>query len=449
MSATKIPAVGAPAPFQPPRVHRHTFANGLQLIAVHKPGLPVFDAQLCARGGGVLDPLAQVGRASLTAELLDEGTAHHSALELAGQVELLGADLDVHAAWEATFLTLHGLTPQFAALLDLFAEVALQPTLPQEEFVRKQEERLAALLQERDEPRTVASKALQRAIFGDLHPYGWPLAGTSASISALTVNDLVSYYQQAIGPRTSHIILAGDIQPDELLRALGTRFGGWQSAAAPQPSLPSAPRRARAIYLVDRPDAAQSEVRFGHVGVPRGTPDYFPLLVLNTILGGSFKSRLNTRLREEKGFTYGASTTFTFRRQGGVFSGGAAVFTDASAEAVRICTEEMQRICEDPVSTEELERARNYLAIGFARRFETTGDIVSQLRELALHDLPDEYLATFAQRVRAVSREDVLQAARAQLHPGELSIVVVGKVDRVREPLTDLQLGPVINWNAE
>ena len=449
MTKRAIPLVGAAPRFQPPGLERHTLPNGLRLMLVHKPNLPVFDVHFCARGGGMLDPIVEAGRASLTAELLDEGSERFSALQLAALVEQLGADLDVYAAWDACFVTLHGLTPQFHALLDLLAEVVLRPTFPQKEFDRIQEERLNALLQERAEPRTVAVKALQRAIFGAGHPYGWPLAGTRSTITALARAQVSEYYGAGFCAERSHVVLAGDIETDDAAVAIGDRFGGWQTRAAPQPSLPPAPERARTIYLVDRPDAAQSEVRIGHVGAPRSTPDYFALIVLNTILGGSFKSRLNMRLREEKGFTYGASTAFTFRRLSGVFSGGAAVFTDATAESVSICLSEVERIRDEVVSSEELERARNYLSIGFARRFETTGDVVSQLTDLALHDLPDEYLRTWAERVNAVSRDDVLRVARQYLQPDALSIVVVGKGEKVRGPLSDLQLGPVIEVVGE
>ena len=449
MTTRAIPAVGAARHFEPPDFQRHVLPSGLQLLLVHKPNLPVFDLQLIARGGALLDPLEKTGRASLAAEVLDEGTASYSALDLSAQLEQLGAELAVYASWDATFIGLHALTPQLPKLLDLLAEVTLQPTFPPEEFTRKREERVHALLQERDDPRTVAGKALQRAVFGNAHPFGWPIGGTTTTIESLEHTDVTAYYNVGFSPRTACFVLAGDIETDVGARLLADRFGYWQNAPAAQPSLPPAPGRTRTIHLVDRPDAAQSEVRIGHVGVPRGAPDYFALLVLNTILGGSFKSRLNMRLREEKGFTYGASSAFTFRRAAGIFSGGAAVFTDATAESVSICVEEIERIREDDVSAEELDRARNYLSIGFARRFETTSDLVTQLAEIALYDLPDDYLHTFAERIGAVTIEDVRRVAEQYLRPAELSIVVVGKGADVRKPLSELQLGPVVDWMAE
>ena len=449
MIVRAIPQVGAAKHFRPPHFERHVLPNGLQLFLVHKPNLPVFDLQMISSGGALLDPLEKTGRASMAAEVLDEGTANHSALELSAELEQLGAELAVYASWDATFVGMHALTPQFPRLLDLLAEVVLQPTLPPEEFTRKREERLNTLLQERDEPRTVASKSLQRTVFGTQHPFGWPIAGTTATIEALDRSDVADFYGLGFSPRTSCFVLAGDIETADSVRAFTDRFGYWQNPAAPQPSLPPAPDRTRAIYLIDRPEAAQSEVRIGHVGVPREAPDYFPLLVLNTILGGSFKSRLNMRLREEKGFTYGASSAFTFRRLGGFFSGGAAVFTNATAEAVSICVEEIERIRDEDVSAEELDRARNYLSIGFARRFETTSDLVTQLAEIALYGLPDDYLSTYAQRISAVTVEEVRRAAQQHLRPAELSVVVVGKGSEVRKPLSELQLGPVVDWMAE
>ncbi|HSL70967.1 MAG TPA: pitrilysin family protein, partial [Longimicrobiales bacterium] len=325
---------------------------------------------------------------------------------------------------------------------------ALAPAFPQAEFARKHEERLHTLLQERDEPRLVANKALQRAIFGNRHPYGQPLNGTVASIQALRREDVISYYTVAGGAKTASFLLAGDIEPETTRTLLEERFGAWTHPAAAEPALPAAAGGPRAIHLIDRPAAPQSEVRIGHVGVPRSTPDYFPLLVMNTILGGSFKSRLNMRLREEKGFTYGASSSFSCRRQSGVFSGSTAVITEATAETVSIFVNEIERMRSDPVTPEELERARNYLALGFMRNFETTGAIAAHLIDVALYDLGPDYLRDYPERVAAVTREDVAKAAGRYLHPDQLSMVVVGDRAKVWAQLHELQLGEVREWAA-
>lgn len=443
-----IPVIGNTPAFQPPPVSRVVLANGLSVMAVARRGLPVVDVRLIALGGAAHDPVAKAGRTSLTAELLDEGTRRHTALEISAQVELLGAVLDLRAGWDGSVFALHGLTSKFDQILDLLAEISLEASFPAAEFERKQEERVHTLLQERDEPRTVALKKLNQAVFGAAHPCGWPIGGTIETVQSLAVDDLLASYRASFAPASCHVLLVGELDEDRAIEAVRQRFGSWQSTAPSVPALPEPGRSARVIHLVDRPGAAQSEVRVGHVGVPRRTPDYFPLSVMNTILGGSFKSRLNMILREEKGFTYGASTAYSFRRATGLFSGGSAVVTDATAETVVTFVREIERIRKEPITPDELVRSRNYLSLGFMRGFETSGDISSHLAELAIHDLGTDYLTSYAERVAAVSSKDVQQAAQQHLDPDNLAIIVVGDRARVFDSLQQLQLGPVLSSEA-
>jgi zinc protease len=445
---TTIPVATELPPFQAPTFERVRLSNGLDVILVRKAGLPVVDVQLVVRGGASLDPPALAGRASLSTEMLDEGTERHTALELSDRIELLGADFDLRVGWDATFLSLHGLVPRLGPLLEILAEVLLESTFPETEFNRKHDERMNLLIQQRDEPRAVASKTVARAVFGRDHIYGRPLSGSSSTMAGVERESLLEYYH-TLAPTHTHLVAVGQIETDDVLRDLEKLFGSWSVTATPGAPLAAAPVQERTIHLVHRPGAPQSEVRVGHVGPARETPDYFPLLVLNTVLGGSFKSRLNMVLREQKGFTYGASSAFSFRRSGGVFSGGAAVFTDNTAETVEILLREITRVWHEGVSPAELERARRYLALGFVRTFETTGDLAGHLADLALYDLGEQHLQTYAARIGAVTQEQVAVAARSHLKPNELSIVVVGDRERVLEPLQRLNAGPIAEWEAE
>jgi zinc protease len=449
MTLRAVPALSAPPSFRPPAVERARLANGLSILIVSKRGLPVLDVQLLAGSGAVADAPVQAGRASLTAEMIDEGTQRHSALELAAHVESLGVDLDVRAGWDASYLWLHGLSSRVDEIMDLLREIALEPAFPTDEFKRKHEERLHGLLQERDEPRTVAVKSLSRAIFGVEHPFGRPISGTVATVERLNLNDVLASYRANFVPATAYVLVVGDVTVDTAVAAVEQRFAAWEAGSTPAAALPAPAGPRRAIHLINRAGAAQSEVRVGHVGLPRRTPDYFPIVVMNTILGGSFKSRLNMKLREEKGFTYGASSTFGFRRQGGAFTGGAAVHTEATAETVHTCVVEMERMQNELVSEEELSRARNYLSLGFTRNFETTGDIIGNLSELALHGLTDQYWHTYAECIAAVTAADVQRAAQNHLHPDQLSVVVVGDHARVYDSLQSLHLGEVVLAEAE
>jgi predicted Zn-dependent peptidase len=241
------------------------------------------------------------------------------------------------------------------------------------------------------------------------------------------------------------MVVVGDVDADELTAALEQALGGWTGADAPTDAPPAQPPSGpTTIHVVDRPGAPQSELRIGHPGPPRGTPDYFPLLVLNTIFGGAFTSRLNSRLREEKGFTYGAGSAFAFRRHGGPFIASSAVFTGASAEAVGIVLHEMQRIREERVSAAELERARSYLALGLPRRLETTADVLRLASEQELHGLGDRFYDDYVERVRAVTADDVLRAAQQYLDPEHATVVVAGDHAAIASPLAALDVGAVV-----
>jgi zinc protease len=449
MIVTTAPQVGPLRAFEPPSIDRTRLNNGLDLLVVSKHGLPVVDVQLVLRGGAAIDAPQQAGRASLTAELIDEGTERYSALDISNQIELLGADLELRAGWDACFASVHGLSRRLPELLDLLGEVILRPRFPEDEFRRKHEERLHALAQERDEPRLVAVKTLNRAVFGDQHPFGRPLSGTVPSVTTLNRESLIEYYRHTFSPAHSHLVIVGDVSVEHAQRLADAAFGEWKAAAPPAKTLPLPRQDARAITLVDRPGAAQSEVRVGHVAPHRTTDDYYALQVLNTILGGSFKSRLNMILRERRGFTYGASSSLALRRAGGLFSAGAAVFTDNTSETITIMVEQVSRIREEPVGIEEIGRARQYLALGFMRHFETTNDIVGHVAEIALYGLPLSYLHEYPERIARVGIDDVAAVARKHLHPDQLAMVVVGDRARVGAPLQALGLAPIEVREAE
>ncbi len=442
---SRVPAAGPPPHVAQPPVRRALLANGLPVLVVEKRDLPVVDVALVARAGAQADAPALAGRAFLAADLLDEGTATRSALQIAEAADLLGASLHARATWDDTLVGLHVLSPRVGPALELLLDVALHPAYAAEEVERKRKERLAAIVQERDEPRVLASNAFVRAVYGAAHPFGAPIGGTTASVSTLDRDALAGFLAARQRPRNAFLVVVGDVDADDLVRALESALADWRDADVPADAPPPAPAPgATAIHVVDRPGAPQSELRIGHVGPERATPDYFALLVLNTILGGAFTSRLNSRLREEKGFTYGAGSAFAFRRHGGPFVASSAVFTGATAEAVAIVLREMERIREEAVSAAELERAKNYLALGLPRRFETTGDVLRLVSEQELYGLGDTYYGEYVERVRAVSADAVLAAARQHLDPAHATVVVAGDRTAVTPALEALGVGPVL-----
>jgi zinc protease len=445
VNARSNPPVLPPAPVtQLPPVERHVLGNGLEIHIVERRELPVVDARLVVRGGAYADEPPRAGRAHMLGDLLDQGTATRSAYDIADQAELLGASLETRATWDAFSVALHVLTPRVEAALELLADVALQPSFPDEEIERRRCERLAAIVQERDEPRTVATRAFNRHAYGPAHPYSAPIAGTRASVEALSRDDLLGLYRGRFSPASTFVVLVGDITADRALPMLEQLFGDWHAPAALDlPSFDLLPESDAGVHIVDRPAAPQSELRVGLPGPRRDTADFFPLLLANTVLGGAFTSRLNMRLREEKAYTYGAGSHFALRAGGGPFLASTAVATAATADAIDVMVTEIARMSEERVSSAELERAKNYVVLGLPRTFETTGDIAQHVSEVALHRLGADYYDTYAGRVRDVTAADVHAASERWLARAGLTIAIAGDAGAVRKDLEDLKIGAV------
>jgi predicted Zn-dependent peptidase len=282
-----------------------------------------------------------------------------------------------------------------------------------------------------------------RVLYGDAHPYGRPGIGTAASLAAFTVEDLKTFYQRWYRPNNAALIVVGDMTASTILPKLEAMFAAWPSAAVPEPRWPKAePSERREVYLVDKPSAAQSEIRVGRIGVSRDTEDYYALVVMNTILGGSFTSRLNQNLREEHGYSYGARSFFDFEILPGPFTAGAAVQTAVTDSALAETMKELRRIRE-PVSDEEMERARNFVALRFPERFQTVARIAAQLADLELYSLPDDYFNTYVDRILGVTRDEVQRVAREYIDPDHMAIVIVGDREVIERGVRGLDLGAV------
>lgn len=438
------PAIGPVPSLTVPPLERRRLSNGLELLIVPWRELPVVDLRLVVRTGAAVDPPVYAGRAGIVAEMLDEGTTERSALDFALEVEHLGGEFSMTAGWDATHLSLHVLRSRLEPALALLAEAVLRPTLPEPELRRVKGERRADLLRQLQEPRALAARGFIAAVYGPDHPYGTAASGTVESIARLGRDDVVDFYRSYYRPNHAFLVAAGDVRPEEFAPLVERVLGGWEPGPVPEAEPPARPaNRPTRVHLVDKPGAAQSEFRLGHAGPPRTTPDYFPLIVLNTILGGAFTSRLNLALREERGYTYGAGSRFDFRRGPGPFSASSAVFTGVTADAVAVCLDEIRRIREEPVPEDELERARSYLALGLPRGLESTADIARVVAEIELFGLGDDYLERFVDHVLAVSAEEVGRVAREHLDPDAMAIVVVGDGDEVEAPLRELGIGPV------
>ena len=441
---TKPPSVGpAPALHLPPIAMR-TLSNGLQvwILGVHE--VPTVHLELTVRTGVASDPKGRYGLASLTADMLDEGAGARSALEVADAIDFLGANLSTDATVDASYVELHVPVARLGAALPIMADVVARPTFPAAELKRLREERLASLLEAQDDPEQLVQFAFPRVVFGKEHRYGSPEVGTVASLGAIEVADLKAFHAAHYRPSNARLIVAGAVTAATVVPALERAFSTWTGTPGATPArLPDAPQLTeRRVYLIDKPGAAQSQVRIGWIGVPRSTPDYFALRVLNTVLGEAFTSRLNTNLREVHGYAYGASSRFDMRRSGGLFYASAGVQTDKTVEALKEFFVELTNIHEK-LTPDELEKAKNYLALQLPRNFETENAAANALAQSYVHDLPADYYQTYARRVAAVTADEVKRAADKYIQPGKFAVVIVGDRKAIEAGVRSLNLGPV------
>ncbi len=440
------PPEPGPAPtLRLPDIQKKQLSNGLPVWVVEVHEVPVVQINLVVFGGSANETGKRFGAASLTAAMLDQGAGSRSALEIADAIDYLGADLSASSGFDSSAVRLHSPVARMADALPIMADVALRPTFPKDELERQRQERLTSLLQGRDDPATISAVTFARVLFGPEHRYGVPTFGTAETIKAFTVDDLKTFYASIFRPDNAALLVVGDVTADRVVPMLESSFGAWKAPAGTKPvqTLPPVDQHAaRQIYLVDKPGAAQSQIRIGWIGVPRSTPDFFPLRVLNTVLGESFTSRLNNNLREVHGYTYGASSTFDMRAAAGPFYAVAGVQTDKTAEALTEFFNELNAILK-PVPAEELTRAKNYIALRYPGGFETTGDISRRLEDALVYRLPADYFSTYVQKIQAVTAADVERVAQKYIAPGKFAVVVVGDQKVIEPKIQALNLGPI------
>ena len=443
---TKPPTLSPPPRLALPPITIRELPNGLRLMIVEHHELPVADFVLIVRSGYEADPRERTGLASLTAALLDEGTPTRSALQIADQQAFLGVRLNTSASWDASTVSLHTPTAQLDSALALFTDVVLNPAFPPPEVERLRAERLTLLTQLKDRPTAIADQAYAAIVFGSDHAYGRPTLGMESSVKAITRGDVRSYYETHYRPNNATLVVVGDVRPADIEQRLSVLLGRWQRRNMPSAVFTKAPARDEprrtTIYLVDKPSAAQSSVRIGAIGVPRSTPDYFPLLVMNTVLGVPFTSRLNQNLREIHGYTYGAGSRFDMRREAGPFTARAEIVTAKTDSALIEFMKELRAI-RDPVPQAELQKAKRYLQLMLPSLFETTGDIAFQLTPLAIHGIPLDFYNDYVQQIERVTQADVQRVARKYIDPEHVAIVIVGDRKQIETGIRKLGMGEV------
>jgi zinc protease len=432
------PQPGPPRPYHFPHVVRRTLDNGLRLLVAENHNAPLVSVRTLVRSGADYDTPELAGLASLTAELLDEGAGTRDAVRLAEDLGLLGASLGSGADWDASYISIDSLSRTFAESFAIFADVNRQPLLPQSSLERVQSERLMELLQQRDEPASIAGKRFSNLIYGN-GTYGNTVIGNPESVARITVDDVRNFYETHYVPNHGSIVIAGDVNAEAALDTASRFFADWPAAELP-PRPEIAPKRFESsrIYLIDRPTAVQSEIRIGHIGIARSTEDHFALSVMNALLGGVFNSRINLNLREKHGYTYGARSMFAFRRQAGPFVVSAPVRNEVTRESVTEVLAELRRIRTGDIETQELEDTKNYMMGSFPSTVQSAGDIAGRLLDMELYDLPTDYFDRYRENIGAISKSDVEHVAQKYIDPESVIIVIVGNASQIREPLGTL-----------
>jgi len=437
----KAPKPGPAPAFTLPQGETFKLANGLTVLHHHNPALPLVSAQLVLRSGSAANPDALPGLAGFTAQMLEEGTATRSAPQIADEIAQLGAFLDTGSGIDASSVSLLSLRNNFAPALEILADVALHPAFPTAEVERQRSSRVTDLIQQRDDPETVAAVAAAGALYGSKHPKGYGQLGTEPAIRTVTREDLVGFWRRHYVPSNAALVVAGDIKLAELKTLVEARFGAWQAADAPKIE-PGAPEESKArLVVVDQPGAGQTALRVSSIGVARSTPDFAALQVMNGALGGMFSSRLNNNLRETKGYTYGIYSGFRFDRTPGPFIIDSTVERAHTGAAVREIFKEIEGMREAPLPAAELASARDAMLLSLPGQFETNADVGSSLVELFVYGLPLDYYSKLPAQLRAVTAAQVQEVAHTYLDPARMKVIAVGDKKRILPQLQPLGLG--------
>jgi zinc protease len=444
-----MPKPGSVRAAQYPTPDQFALPNGLKVILSERRDLPVVSASLVFASGSGANPADKPGLANFTAAMLDEATKTRNALQIADEIAQLGASLATGSTMDHTQISVTSLSAQFPRALDLVADVALNPTFPQDEVERQRASRLANLASQNSNPSAIASRVMALALYGGGHPYGYTEAGTEKSTAALSREAMVDFWKQHFVPGNAALVVVGAISRKQLEALTAKAFAGWSGKPAARTTLPAPGGTPAKLVIVDMPGAAQTQVRVASVGAPRSTPEFEALEVMNGLLGGLFTSRINLNLREDKGYTYGAFSTFAFRHDAGPFYVGAGVRTDATAPSVTEIYNEIKKMKDAQVTMEELSLGKDSLVRSMPGRFETTAQAAASFANLFIYDLGLDYYSKYIERIGNIDSAAVQAAARKHLVPEKMLVVAVGDRQKIEADLARLNLGTAELRDAE
>ncbi len=445
------PALKPSRHFRVPEVKTVTLGNGLKLHVVERHDIPKVATVLMVKVGATAEPYERSGLAAMTAEMLEEGTATRTSLQIEAELDRMGSHLSTGGSREWSAVSLDSLKRHLPESLELMSDVLLHPSFPGEELERLRKQRLDAILQDRVSSGSIAGKAVRKSLFGARHPYGWPIGGNESSIRDMKRAELEQFYFRHFAPENSALIMVGDIDLAEAENAVERVLGHWSVDSFGSVEVPPVSPPSRATCFVDRPGAAQSELRLAMPAPPRRTEDYIVLEVLNNVLGGGFSGRLNLNLREDKGYTYGAFSSIRYGNLFGLFLGSTPVESSVTKPALTELIGEFEALhsWSRPVTDDELAHAKESLVRGFAQRFETMSQVASEIAELEGSGLSVEELERYADVVEAVTQAELKRAAERYLDTSKAVIIVVGDGEKVAEQVASIGFGPLKKLDAD
>ena len=442
-----LPQTSPPPAADFPDIQETTLSNGLRVVLAERSTVPMVEFRMMFDAGYASDQFAVPGTATLAMDMLDEGTSDMDAFEIGSRLDELGAQLSTASTLDMSFVRLSALKANLEESLDLFADVILNPSFPEADFERLKRQQLAQIQQEKAQPIAMALRVLPGLIYGDDHAYSTPFTGSGyeQSVAGITRQQLIDFHDTWFRPNNATLVVAGDITLDEVTPQLERLFSGWQRADVPQKNIADVrPAERPIIYLLDRPGSQQSVIFAANVAPPKDNPREIAIEAMNTVLGGSFTSRLNMNLREDKGWSYGAGSFLADARGPRMFIAYAPVQSDRTAESVAEIRAEVEQILSQrPVSAEELARAQNNQTLTLPGRWETLASVAGSVGEIVQFDLPYDFYDTYAGTVRALEVDDLVPAVKDVIRPGNMVWVVVGDREKIEPGLRELNLGDI------
>jgi len=444
---SKMPVSGMAPKILLPTWEERTLSNGLKVLVAEQHELPLVQFNLMVKAGWTTDPKDKPGVSSIACDLQDEGTKNRTALQISQNLKDIGSELYTGSTFDGSTISMNTLKKHLTKSLEIFADVVGNPTFPQSELDRKKKEYLANIMQEKREPLTTAFKSFFKILYGKNHPYSQPYtgSGTEESVNSIKREDLTGFYDNYFRPNNATLIVVGDITADEIIPVLEIALKTWKKKDVQNVEIPELTKiKGNHVYLIDKPGAAQSVIIAGHYGIQRNSPDYFKVLVMNTILGGKFTSRLNMNLREDKGYTYGVSSGFMYLQGTGPFYAYAQVHTQYTKESLSEMIKEFKAISGDkPLGNEELEETKKYVTLKYPREFETINQIGNKLGEIVKYDLSKDFFNNYVSAVENVTANDVNSAAKKYIDMNNMIFVIMGDVEKIKSGIEELKIGEI------